>query len=72
MKAGNSEAALAQLREALYLQPDDPAIHEQVGDLELARGRTAEAGAAYRSALQYAVDGDARRRVRTKMRRGGV
>jgi tetratricopeptide (TPR) repeat protein len=66
-KMNQPEAALRELNEALKRQPQSWQVHEAIGDIEAARGRRKEAGAAYQSALEVAPDGDARKRLRQKL-----
>ena len=68
-KASDPEAALEQLNQARARQPENAVIFEQIGDLEQARGRTAQASDAYESALQYAPDRKTKKRLRKKLNR---
>ena len=67
-KTGDSEAALQALRELSKQEPKNPAIFEQIGDLEAARKNSAAARAAYQSALDAGGDRDARKRVSNKLK----
>jgi tetratricopeptide (TPR) repeat protein len=67
-KAGDPEAAVGELREAAKTDSQNPAILEQIGDIESARGRTAEAKAAYQSALTLTSDRGTRKRISKKLR----
>ena len=66
-KTGDSAAALGQLREAQKLDQKNPAIFEQIGDLETAQNHKAEATAAYESALQNAPDSQTKKRIKKKL-----
>jgi tetratricopeptide (TPR) repeat protein len=66
--AGRHAQALDELRQALQVQPENALIHESIGDAEMARGRAAEAFAAYARALENSPDPAARKRIRAKMR----
>ena len=68
-KASDPEAALEQLNQARARQPENAVIFEQIGDLEQARGRTAQASDAYESALRYAPDRKTKKRLRKKLNR---
>ena len=67
-KSGDPDGALVELREALKPDPENAAIFEQIGDIESARSRTAEARDAYTSALKFASDRPARKRIETKLK----
>jgi tetratricopeptide (TPR) repeat protein len=71
-KAGDAEGAAAALKAALALEPSSSMIFERIGDLEKARNRTAEAAAAYESALKSAPDNQVRKRIRAKMKGAGT
>ena len=66
-QAGHHVAALHQLQEALQRGGPGALLYEQIGDLESARGRPAEARAAWESALRQAPEGAARKRIRKKI-----
>lgn len=66
-KSGDSEGALVELREASKADPQNFALLEQIGDLESARGRIAEARAAYTAAAAV-QDRSARKRVNQKLK----
>ena len=68
VKVKNVDAALGEFREASKLQPENALIFEQIGDLERARNRYEQAGAAYQSALKYAPGNAFRKRIHTKIR----
>ena len=68
-KASDPEAALEQLDQARARQPENAVIFEQIGDLEQARGRTAQASNAYESALRFAPDRKTKKRLRKKLNR---
>lgn len=61
------DAALEQLRAVLASDPQNAAAFEQIGDLEAARSRVAEARAAYNSALSFATDRASRKRIAGKL-----
>jgi tetratricopeptide (TPR) repeat protein len=63
------ENASNELKEALALQPENPLLLERLGDLEVHRGRTADALDAYQRVLSGTIDRETRRRVRSKMRK---
>lgn len=65
-KAGNRDEALANLRQVAQQQPN-VLVFEQLGDAEKAAGRSGEAKAAYQKALELAVEGSDRKRIRRKM-----
>ena len=67
-KTGNTEQALQDLREVSKQDTQNSAIFEQIGDLESGRHNTAEAKAAYQSALQVAPDRAARKRIGNKLK----
>ncbi len=67
-RSGNPDDAVEQLQEALQRKPRSPLVYEQLGDIEMARGRTAEARAAYESALENAADPKARKTIRSKLK----
>jgi len=67
-KTGDSEGALQALRELSKQEPQNSSVFEQIGDLEAARQHPAEARAAYKSALDFAPDRDARKRVSNKLK----
>jgi tetratricopeptide (TPR) repeat protein len=67
-KSGDNDGALNELRSASQADPANFAIFEQIGDIEAARGRTAEARAAYTSALNAASDRAVRKRIDGKMK----
>jgi tetratricopeptide (TPR) repeat protein len=68
LKVNNADAALVEFQEASKLQRENALIYEQIGDLERARNRYEQAGAAYQSALKYAPDNASRKRIRAKIR----
>jgi tetratricopeptide (TPR) repeat protein len=67
-KSGDTDAALVELREALKADPENAAIFEQTGDLEASRNHAAEARSAYASALKFASDRSARKRIDAKLK----
>src|SRR5580693_4161013 len=67
-KTGDSEGALQAFRELSKQEPQNSSVFEQIGDLEAARQHPAEARAAYKSALDFAPDRDARKRVSNKLK----
>ncbi|MBZ5604356.1 MAG: tetratricopeptide repeat protein [Acidobacteriia bacterium] len=64
-KNGDADGALEELRKS---DQQNAAVLEQIGDLEMSRGRTAEARQAYTSALAVTTDRTARKRIRSKLR----
>jgi tetratricopeptide (TPR) repeat protein len=66
-KAGDSAAAMGQLREAQKLDPKNSGIFEQIGDLESSMNNSAEARDAYESALKNTPDSQTRKRIRGKL-----
>jgi tetratricopeptide (TPR) repeat protein len=66
-KAGQRDAALGNLREAVKIQPGNLDAWDQIGDLEKAAGRQTEAKAAYEKAVELAQDGSTKKRIRKKM-----
>jgi tetratricopeptide (TPR) repeat protein len=67
-KAGDFDGAVRALREASNSDSRNFAILEQIGDAEAARGRAAEAKAAYQSAIDLTPDRASRKRLAGKMR----
>ncbi len=67
-QSGDPDAALNELRRASAADPQNTAILEQIGDIEAARGRAAEAKIAYTSALASTSDRAARKRLSGKLR----
>jgi tetratricopeptide (TPR) repeat protein len=67
-KTGDPEGALQELREVSKLEPQNASVFEQIGDAEAARKHTADASAAYKSALSLAPDRDTRKRVNNKLK----
>ncbi|HYL39122.1 MAG TPA: tetratricopeptide repeat protein [Bryobacteraceae bacterium] len=67
-KNGDADAALAELRQVSKQDAQDPAIFEQIGDLEAGRQHSAEARAAYQSALDLKPDRAAHRRIENKLK----
>ena len=67
-RSGNPDAAVEQLQEALKRKPRSPLVYEHLGDIEMARGRTAEARAAYEKALENAADPKIRKTIRSKLK----
>ena len=65
-KSGDADAALVELRAALQSDAGDAAVLEQIGDIEAARGHTAEAREAYSSALRVA-EGASKKRIQKKL-----
>jgi tetratricopeptide (TPR) repeat protein len=68
LRSGQPAAALDPLQAALRLQPANPLLHEQLGDVYAALNRSAEARAAYQSALSQRPDSAARKRIERKLR----
>ena len=64
---GDADAALIELREAVKADAQNSALLEQIGDMEAARGRKAEAKQAYTAALQASSDRAARKRIESKL-----
>ena len=67
-KAGDTEAALVELRNVSKQDSQNPAIFEQIGDLEASRQRPDEARAAYQSALDLKPDRAAKKRINNKLK----
>jgi predicted negative regulator of RcsB-dependent stress response len=67
-KTGDREGALAEYREASKQDQQNPETLEQMGDLEAAANRSAEARTAYESALKQAPDRAARKRINNKLK----
>jgi tetratricopeptide (TPR) repeat protein len=67
-KGGDAEGALNELRTASTADPQNAAIFEQIGDIEAARGRTAEARAAYQSALGVKPEKTVEKRINGKLK----
>jgi tetratricopeptide (TPR) repeat protein len=65
-KTGDTENALTELRQAAGADNQNPDVLEQIGDLEAARGRKAEAQAAYDQAAKLTTDSAARKRLKRK------
>ncbi len=65
-KSNRLDEALDQLEQARTVTPQNAEVWERIGDVQAARGRKAEADAAYRSAQSFATDGDMRKRLRRK------
>lgn len=65
-KTGDAEGALTELRSASTADPKNAGLFEQIGDIEAARGRTAEAGAAYQAALGLSAEKATRKRLGDK------
>ena len=61
-------AALVELREVAKTDTQNFAIFEQIGDLEAGRKNSAEAKAAYQSAIGLAPDRGARKRIGNKLK----
>jgi len=68
-KSGDADGAIQELREASQTNPQNAAVLEQIGDIEAARGRSAEARAAYTSALAATSDRAAKKRISAKLSR---
>lgn len=66
-KAGRYEDASRQLHTALDRGGQSAEVLEQLGDVETAQKRLAEARQAYQSALKLTVDGSERKRLRSKL-----
>jgi tetratricopeptide (TPR) repeat protein len=67
-KTGDAEAALRELREVSKQDAQNFTIFEQIGDIEAGRQHSAEAKAAYQSALGVAPDRAARKRIGNKLK----
>ena len=67
-KTGDAEGALTQLRAAVSGDPQNAATFEQIGDIEAARGRIAEARAAYQSALGAKPEKPVQKRLNNKIK----
>jgi protein O-mannosyl-transferase len=66
-KAGDRDQALEQLRQVSQ-NSADPTLFERIGDLEAARQHSAEAQAAYQSALGLKPDRSVRKRISAKLK----
>jgi tetratricopeptide (TPR) repeat protein len=67
-KNNDAAGAVEQLAEAARRQPGNAAIYDQLGDAEMARGRSAEAKAAWQQALERAADPADRKRIAKKLK----
>jgi predicted negative regulator of RcsB-dependent stress response len=67
-KTGDRDGALAEYREASKQDQQKPEFLEQMGDLEAAANRSAEARTAYEAALKQAPDRAARKRINNKLK----
>jgi protein O-mannosyl-transferase len=67
-KTNDRDGALEQLRQVTKQDSQDPALFERIGDLEAARQHTAEARAAYQSALDLKPERAVRKRIESKAR----
>ena len=61
-----AEAAV-EIREAVRAQPQNPNLHERLGDLEKTQGNAAAAAREYGEALRLSTDSAAKKRVKRKM-----
>jgi tetratricopeptide (TPR) repeat protein len=68
-QSGDADGAIQELREVSKIDPQNAAAFEQIGDIEAGRGRSAEAKAAYASALAAATDRTVRKRIDDKLKR---
>jgi Tfp pilus assembly protein PilF len=66
-KSDQPEAALEQLRTAVKTEANNPALWEQIGDIEKSLNHPAEARDAYATAMKLESEGADRKRLRTKM-----
>jgi tetratricopeptide (TPR) repeat protein len=66
-KSGDAENALTELRRVSSLDPRNPNVFEQIGDLEAGRKHAQEARAAYQSALDLKPDRTVRKRIANKL-----
>jgi Flp pilus assembly protein TadD len=62
------DAALVELRAIVEASPQNSQAFELTGDIESARGRSTEARAAYNSAVQFASDHAAKKRIAAKLK----
>lgn len=67
-KTNDRAGALDQLRQVTVHDSRDPAIFERIGDLEASSNRTAEARAAYQSALDLKPERAVRKRIEKKIK----
>ncbi len=67
-KAGDSDGALQELRTVSQEDAQNAAVLEQIGDIEAARGHSAEAKTAYTSAVASTRDRAARKRLNGKLK----
>ena len=68
VKTGANDRALEQLRQVSKQDTQNPAIFEQIGDLEAGRHNSADARTAYQSALALKPDRSARTRITNKIK----
>ena len=68
VKTGANDQALDQLRQLSKQDTQNPAVFEQIGDLESARHNAAEARSAYESALALKPDRSTRTRISNKLK----
>jgi tetratricopeptide (TPR) repeat protein len=66
-KSGDAENALNELRQVSKIDPQNPNVFEQIGDLEAERKNVADAKAAYQSALDLKPDRTVRKRIGNKL-----
>jgi tetratricopeptide (TPR) repeat protein len=67
-KSGDAEGALTELRSAAAADPKNAGVFEQIGDVEVARGRTADARSAYQSALGLSPETTMKKRLNQKLK----
>ena len=66
-RLGNFETAKAELLQALDLEPDDPNIHEHLGDVYLALESDDKALASYQKAFELFLEEKDKTRVKKKI-----
>ena len=66
-RLGKLKKAIKTLEEAVKLSPDDPSILDHLADVYLESGRTTDALATYRKALELFKEDKDRRRVAEKI-----
>jgi len=67
VKNHDIQNAIEQLRETAKLDPQSSPVYERIGDLEASAGHAAEAGLAWRQALDRATDKASRKRLTGKI-----
>jgi tetratricopeptide (TPR) repeat protein len=68
IKLGRTDEARREFQDVVSKDGQNSGVWEKIGDLEASAGRKAEAQAAFETALRYAPDGAARKRLRKKLK----